>query len=35
MYAYGVSLNRERVFEEWLIAYPNQVQRELFSGPLS
>ena len=30
-YEYGVSLNRERVFEEWLIAYPNEVQQNWFS----
>ena len=30
-YEYGVSLNRERVFEEWLIAYPNEVQENWFS----
>ncbi|OBQ40201.1 MAG: hypothetical protein AN484_22590, partial [Aphanizomenon flos-aquae WA102] len=30
-YEYGVSLNRERVFEEWLIAYRNEVQENWFS----
>jgi AAA15 family ATPase/GTPase len=30
-YEYGVSLNRERVFEEWLIAYPNEIQQNWFS----
>jgi AAA15 family ATPase/GTPase len=30
-YEYGVSLNRERVFEEWLIAYPNEVQENWFA----
>ena len=30
-YEYGVSLNRERIFEEWLIAYPNEVQQNWFS----
>jgi AAA15 family ATPase/GTPase len=30
-YEYGVSLNRERIFEEWLIAYPNEVQENWFS----
>jgi AAA15 family ATPase/GTPase len=30
-YEYGISLNRERVFEEWLIAYPNEVQENWFS----
>ena len=30
-YEYGVSLNRERVFEEWLIAYPNEIQENWFA----
>ncbi|QSV66068.1 MAG: ATP-binding protein [Aphanizomenon flos-aquae DEX188] len=30
-YEYGVSLNRERVFEEWLIAYRNEVQENWFA----
>ncbi|MDZ8186368.1 MAG: ATP-binding protein [Nostoc sp. ChiSLP02] len=30
-YEYGVSLNRERVYEEWLIAYPNEHQQNWFS----
>ncbi|MFQ4144661.1 AAA family ATPase [Chlorogloeopsis sp. ULAP02] len=30
-YEYGLSLNRERVYEEWLIAYPNQRQQNWFS----
>jgi uncharacterized protein len=30
-YEYGLSLNRERVYEEWLIAYPNQRPQNWFS----
>ncbi|BAY75123.1 hypothetical protein NIES25_15410 [Nostoc linckia NIES-25] len=30
-YEYGVSLNRERVYQEWLIAYPNEHQQNWFS----
>jgi uncharacterized protein len=30
-YEYGVSLNRERVYEEWLIAYPNEHPQNWFS----
>jgi AAA15 family ATPase/GTPase len=30
-YEYGVSLNRERVYEEWLIAYPHEIQQTWFS----
>ncbi|MDF2387397.1 ATP-binding protein, partial [Nostoc ellipsosporum NOK] len=30
-YEYGVSLNRERVYEEWLIAYPNEIKQNWFS----
>ncbi|RCJ14943.1 hypothetical protein A6S26_09820 [Nostoc sp. ATCC 43529] len=30
-YEYGISLNRERVYEEWLIAYPNEHQQNWFS----
>jgi len=30
-YEYGVSLNRERVYEEWLIAYPDERPQNWFS----
>ncbi|MEA5598973.1 ATP-binding protein [Rivularia sp. UHCC 0363] len=30
-YEYGVILNRERVYEEWLIAYPNERPQSWFS----
>ncbi|MEH2071102.1 MAG: RloB domain-containing protein [Nostoc sp.] len=30
-YEYGVSLNRERIYEEWLIAYPNEHSQNWFS----
>lgn len=30
-YEYGVSLNRERIYEEWLIAHPNETQQTWFS----
>jgi hypothetical protein len=29
-YQYGVALNRERVYEEWLIAFPNERQQNWF-----
>ncbi|WP_242043140.1 AAA family ATPase [Anabaena cylindrica] len=30
-YEYGISLNQERIYEEWLIAYPNERQQNWFS----
>ncbi|HLO85125.1 MAG TPA: ATP-binding protein [Nostocaceae cyanobacterium] len=30
-YEYGVSFNQERIYEEWLIAYPNEVKENWFS----
>jgi len=30
-YEYGISLNRERVYEEWLIAYPNGIKQNWYS----
>ncbi|WP_413175600.1 AAA family ATPase [Anabaena azotica] len=30
-YEYGVSANQERIYEEWLIAYPNERQQNWFS----
>ncbi|MDF5709071.1 MAG: ATP-binding protein [Nostoc sp. S4] len=30
-YEYGISLNRERIYEEWLIAYPNEHPQNWFS----
>ncbi|MBD2385697.1 AAA family ATPase [Cylindrospermum sp. FACHB-282] len=30
-YEYGISLNQERIYEEWLIAYPNERQQNWLS----
>lgn len=30
-YEYGVSLSQERIYEEWLIAHPNEIQQTWFS----
>jgi AAA15 family ATPase/GTPase len=30
-YEYGISADKERIYEEWLIAYPNEIQQNWFS----